>query len=120
MDELRAEADARCGRALREIPLPETVADDSGVVLRQKYQQQADLYRRLVTDLQDLEPPRRVHADFEGYRAKTAEQAENRLAIADAQRANDIARFRSLRQQFRRIGQAKARLRAELGLRVCP
>ena len=118
-EEFVATADERCRRVLREVPSQEIGPHDSSEVMYQKHQQQVSFYQRLVLDLQDLEAPSRLESKFRDYLDKTRQQVDNRRSIAEAQRGGDLARSRSLRQDFVRINDAKSSLRRQIGFKVC-
>ena len=114
-----ATADERCRRVLREMPSQEIGPNDSSAVMQQKYQQQLSFYERLSRDLQDLEAPSDLEARFEDYLDKTRQQVDNRRSIAEAQRGGDLTRFRTLRQDFVTINEAKSSSRRGIGFKVC-
>ena len=101
------------------MPSQEIGPNDSSAVMQQKYQQQLSFYERLSRDLQDLEAPSDLEARFEDYLDKTRQQVDNRRSIAEAQRGGDLTRFRTLRQDFVTINEAKSSSRRGIGFKVC-
>jgi hypothetical protein len=118
-EEFVSMADERCRQVIKNAPVPEISTEDGAALVQEKYRQHLRHFQRLAAALHDLAPPAKLAADVEAYLVTIGQLADNRREIAAAHRTNDVARFRTLRHGFTTTNEARARLRRDIGFRVC-